>query len=345
MPNKAVFLERDNTIIDDQGYINHPNQVELMPGAAESLNSFKKMGFLRIMVTNQPAVARGIVTEDVLEQVHQRVKSVLLREGAELDAIYYCPYHPNGVIPEYRKESELRMPDTGMLIKACSELDIDLKKSWIIGNSYDCVNAGVKASCRTILVNSPARPAYKKLGDPTPDKEAVNIKEAANIVRMFESRHENVMSGLSGQTAAEPSQQKSAEEKARQKPRELYRPLEKNVEENAPREPAPKEPIEKTEHQAAFSDKKSRASASLELLEEAVGHLKGMRRADSYEEFSVMKMLAGILQIVVIFCLVLSLWFLLDPHRGLSWVHTSLAYAAVLQLTAIAFYVMKFRDR
>jgi len=135
MSNKAVFLDRDDTMIEDPGYINHPDQVKLLDGVAEALIELKAIGYKLVVVSNQSAVARGIITEKVLTQIHDRLKQLLAESGAYLDQIYYCPYHPEGSVPKYRKESDWRKPNPGMLLTAADEMDIDLSQSWMIGGS------------------------------------------------------------------------------------------------------------------------------------------------------------------------------------------------------------------
>ena len=184
MAFKAIFLDRDNTIIEDPGYINDPSQVKLLPGAVSALTDMKKMGYKLVIVSNQSGVARGIVTEEKLSQIHHRLVELLRNQGVMIDGIYYCPFHPDGVIEKYRRESELRKPSPGMLMLAAEEMDIDLSYSWMIGDSYRDVEAGKLAGCRTILINSPSNPTVKDYSDPEADSIAVNIKEAANIIKM-----------------------------------------------------------------------------------------------------------------------------------------------------------------
>ena len=95
MANKAVFLDRDNTLIEDPGYISHPDQVKLLEGVPEALSELRRMGYKLIVVSNQSAVARGIITEEVLAQIHEHLEELLTRQGAVLDKIYYCPDHPD----------------------------------------------------------------------------------------------------------------------------------------------------------------------------------------------------------------------------------------------------------
>jgi D-glycero-D-manno-heptose 1,7-bisphosphate phosphatase len=187
MSDKAIFLDRDNTLIEDPGYINSPEQVKLLDGVAEALIELKALGYKLIVATNQSAVARGIVTEKVLGEIHDRLKHLLAEKNAFLDRIYYCPYHPEGVVPKYRKESNCRKPNPGMLQQAAEEMDIDLGQSWCIGNSSRDVEAGRRAGCKTILIDKPSH--HKVAGSSllsagiAADHRAVNIKEAVNIIK------------------------------------------------------------------------------------------------------------------------------------------------------------------
>ena len=126
MANKAIFLDRDDTLIEDPGYISGPEQVKLLDGVPEALIEFGAMGYKLIVVSNQSGVARGIVTEKALDEIHDRLKRLLAEKGAHLDGIYYCPYHPEGLVRKYRKESEDRKPNPGMLLTAADQMDIDL---------------------------------------------------------------------------------------------------------------------------------------------------------------------------------------------------------------------------
>jgi D,D-heptose 1,7-bisphosphate phosphatase len=190
MSDKAIFLDRDDTLIEDPGYINDPEQVKLLDGVPEALIQLKALGYKLIVVTNQSAVAHGIVTEKVLGEIHERLKQLLAEKNAFLDRIYYCPYHPEGVVPKYCKESNSRKPSPGMLLKAAEEMDIDLGQSWCVGNSSRDVEAGLQVGCKTILIDKP--PAHQRQpasslspAGVNPDYKAVNIKEAVNIVKKY----------------------------------------------------------------------------------------------------------------------------------------------------------------
>jgi D-glycero-D-manno-heptose 1,7-bisphosphate phosphatase len=169
MAQKAIFLDRDDTLIEDPGYINHPDQVKLIKGVARALVEFKELGYVLIVVSNQSGVARGIVSEEGLAEIHDRLKELLAKEGAFLDQIYYCPFHPDGVIDRYRKESDLRKPKPGMLLTAADEMDIDLGQSWMIGNSDRDIIAGSQAGCSTILIHPPHHRATLRPHQSKPD--------------------------------------------------------------------------------------------------------------------------------------------------------------------------------
>ncbi|TFG45807.1 MAG: HAD family hydrolase, partial [Candidatus Brocadiia bacterium] len=185
MADKALFFDRDNTLIEDPGYINDPDQVKLLDGVPQALIELRNMGYKLVIVSNQSGVARGIVTEKVLSEIHDRLKQFLAEKGALVDRIYYCPYHIDGVIEKYRKDSDMRKPNPGMLLTAADEMGLDLKESWMLGNSLTDVEAGQRAGCRTIMINQVGPYDRHKPGQLTADYNAVNIKEAVNIIKKY----------------------------------------------------------------------------------------------------------------------------------------------------------------
>jgi len=154
MPNKAVFFDRDHTLIEDPGYLREPDAVRLMPGAADAVRRLRDAGYKIIVVTNQSGVARGFLDEPTLDAIHARMKQLFADQGAPIDAIYYCPYldGPEAVIERYRRDSELRKPRPGMFLLAAREHDIDLKASWAVGDSPRDADAGKAAGCRTVHI-------------------------------------------------------------------------------------------------------------------------------------------------------------------------------------------------
>jgi len=353
MSDKAIFLDRDDTLIDDPGYINHPEQVKLLDGVPEALIQFKKLGYKLIVVTNQSGVAHGIVTEKVLREIHERLEQLLTEKNAYLDRIYYCPYHPDGVVQKYRKESNCRKPSPGMLLKAADEMDIDLEKSWCIGNSNRDIEAGHRAGCKTILIDLP--PSHQRQpasslppAGANPDYKAVNIKEAVNIVMKYLRSEEQKQAPPVPASQTEAASQDSelvsepAESPAQAEPEQpAPEPQEPDIQ---PVEPKthPKEPQTRpAERKIQRGERQITADKTEELLSGILGQLKNMQRAEMFGEFSVMRLLAGIMQILVLFCLLVTVWFLMSPERQDSSVFIALGFAIVVQLMTLTFYIMQ----
>jgi D-glycero-D-manno-heptose 1,7-bisphosphate phosphatase len=154
MATCAVFWDRDNTLIEDPGYLSDPDGVTLLPSAAEALQRVSAAGFENIVVTNQSGIARGILDEETLSRIHDRLHALLAEKNAHLDAIYYCPYldSDEATVETYRQDSDLRKPKPGMLLQASLERNIDLAGSWSVGDSLRDAEAGRAAGCRTIII-------------------------------------------------------------------------------------------------------------------------------------------------------------------------------------------------
>lgn len=152
---KAVFLDRDGTINRYVGFLQNIDDFELIPGAAEGIRKINESGCLAIVVTNQPVIARGEVTPDGLRQIHDKMETLLGREGAYLDGIYFCPHHPQkgyaGEIAELKVDCGCRKPKPGMLRKAAEDFHIDLSRSWMVGDGVNDMKAGRLAGCRCAL--------------------------------------------------------------------------------------------------------------------------------------------------------------------------------------------------
>ena len=157
---KAVFLDRDGTINKYVGFLRDIDEFELLPGAAEAVRKINDSGYLAVVVTNQPVIARGEVTREELREIHNKMETLLGNEGAYLDAIYYCPHHPDkgydGEVPELKVDCQCRKPKPGMLITAAIDLNIDLSSSWIAGDGENDITAGKSAGCRTALIGEGA---------------------------------------------------------------------------------------------------------------------------------------------------------------------------------------------
>ena len=153
---KAIFLDRDGTINKYVGYLRTPEQFELLEGVGEAIRKINFSGYLAIVVTNQPVIARGEVTVDGLQQIHNKMETMLGKEGAYLDGVYYCPHHPDkgfaGEVEELKIVCECRKPKAGLLLQAAKDFNIDLSQSWMIGDSENDVLAGKNAGCKTALI-------------------------------------------------------------------------------------------------------------------------------------------------------------------------------------------------
>jgi len=317
MSHKAIFLDRDGTIIEDPGYINSPEQVTVLEGAAEALSQLKSLGYKLVVVSNQSAVARGMVTEKTLTKIHKRLKQLLNQKGVSLDGIYYCPYHPDGTVAEYRKQSQLRKPNPGMLLKAAKEIDIDLGLSWTIGDSDRDIEAGQRAGTKTILIQNSSQNKQTLPGRAQPDHKAVNITEAVNIIKKhLRSSHHQPNSDT-----------------ATTNPESIEQPEEvKNAVEQQPLASQIGAPQGQIDSQTAE-----------QLLGSILDQIKTMRRNEMFEEFSITRMLAGLVQVVVLLCLMMSIFFLMSPTRENNSVYISIGFAAVLQVMALTLYLMERR--
>ena len=183
MAHKAVFLDRDHTLMEDPGYLADPDAVRLLPGVELAIKSLSQAGYKIVVVTNQSGVARGLLTEETLAKIHAELRRQLGEKGAQLDGIYYCPYHPEGTVPAYAIDSDLRKPQPGMLLKAAEELDIDLSASWMIGDSPADIEAGQRAGCRTIRVRTAAPPTGQQADeDAQADANVRNLVDAARVI-------------------------------------------------------------------------------------------------------------------------------------------------------------------
>lgn len=154
---KCIFLDRDGTLNVYKGFLTDIEELELIPGTAEALKCINASEYLAIVITNQPVIARGECSVQELEEIHNKLETLLGKEGAYIDALYYCPHHPDkgfeGERPEYKIECDCRKPKPGMLLKAAEDYNIDLSQSIMIGDGKNDMEAGKAAGCQTILVD------------------------------------------------------------------------------------------------------------------------------------------------------------------------------------------------
>ena len=182
----AIFLDRDGTVTDEVGYINHVSRARIYPYAPEAVRMLKSTGLPVIIVTNQSGVGRGYFTEEIVRQVHRKVEETLQAAGTSVDAYYHCPHHPSGVIESYRQQCRCRKPGTGMPDEAAEQFGIDLAASYVVGDTYRDMQMGFNIGARTVLLMTGygrGEYEYRRSDWPRmPDLIAENLLEAAKLI-------------------------------------------------------------------------------------------------------------------------------------------------------------------
>lgn len=187
MKRPAVFFDRDNTLIVNDGYLGDPSKVVLVDGAAECVARIRSLGYAIVVFSNQSGVARGMFSEDDVHRVNARLDEALVDQQphAVIDRHEYCPFHPEGTVPAYAKESELRKPKPGMIFQAAEKLALDLSRSWVVGDAPRDIESGKAAGCKTIWFKdnklAPSM-AARELMLTVPDAVVSSLKEAADVI-------------------------------------------------------------------------------------------------------------------------------------------------------------------
>lgn len=182
---RAVFLDRDGTINREADNLRDVHKLRLLPNTAKAIQQLNQLGFAVIVISNQPVVARGWLTEQGVDEIHDELQKRLAKHGAKIDAFYYCPHHPNANLNKYRVQCQCRKPNTQLIKTAVKDLKVDLSKSFLIGDSTRDILAGERAGVKTILVKT----GYAG-NDGTyivkPDITAKNLYEAAVIIKKWQ---------------------------------------------------------------------------------------------------------------------------------------------------------------
>ncbi len=315
MKNRAVFLDRDNTLIEDPGYISDPGQVRLMHGVTDALRQLGKMDYKLIVITNQSGIARGYFDEVKLKDIHNKLEQLLWVEDVSLDGIYYCPYHPEGVIGKYRMESELRKPNPGMLLKAAQDKDIDLSQSWMIGDSERDIQAGQAAGCKTIFIEPSVAYAKIKYEKVKADYSVNNLKEAVNIIK---SRERKIAVSASNKDNVTATSQESE-------------PVVKNESNYMT--------IDKDEEKMQV-DKVQNDNDDRNYLREIHQILAAQQRQNMFSEFSSLNLIAGIIQMIVVFLALVAIWLVMKKS-GTAYLY--LQFAILGQLITLTLFMMQGR--
>lgn len=189
MSHGAVFLDRDGVIVElvwdaaDESYEgpNVKEDVRLVPGATDAIRRIRSLDYRTVVVSNQPGAAKGKASHDDLLEAHERVVRLLAESGVAIDDYRYCLHHPDALDPHFSQVCECRKPKPGMLLQAAAALDIDVSRSWMIGDSDSDAEAGRLAGCRTILVENP-RSTHRRMPDVDADYRARDLGQAVDIV-------------------------------------------------------------------------------------------------------------------------------------------------------------------
>jgi D-glycero-D-manno-heptose 1,7-bisphosphate phosphatase len=180
----AVFLDRDGTVIDEVGYLHRSNQLALYPWTAGAIRAFNRAGLPVVVVTNQSAIAKGLLTERELEEIHRELTGLLAAGGACIDAYYYCPHHPKGSVAEYALACGCRKPATGLVDRAARELGIDPRRSFVVGDKWVDVGLARGVGAKAILVRTGHGAAEEQRRPANLDADAVvdNLAAAASWI-------------------------------------------------------------------------------------------------------------------------------------------------------------------
>jgi D-glycero-D-manno-heptose 1,7-bisphosphate phosphatase len=189
---KAIFLDRDGVINElvyypEHGIVDSPfttKQFKLLPGACEAINRFHELGFKVILVSNQPGIAKGYLSQETFDKIRKKMNDELAKEGTSLDGEYYCFHHPEAKVERLKVNCECRKPEPGLLLQAAKDLNIDLPRSWIIGDGLTDIQAGKSAGCQTILLGKMKCELCRLMEemDAHPDAIVANLLQAVSVI-------------------------------------------------------------------------------------------------------------------------------------------------------------------
>jgi histidinol-phosphate phosphatase family protein len=180
---RAVFLDKDGTLVEDVPYNVDPARIRLTEGAGPALAELQAAGYLLVVISNQSGVAHGYFSEAALTAVERQLRSLLRADGVSLAGFYYCPHHPDGRVDGYAVNCSCRKPAPGLLVRAAAELNIDRSQSWMVGDILDDIEAGRRAGCRTVLVDNGNETEWRSGPDREPERVASGLPEAARLIR------------------------------------------------------------------------------------------------------------------------------------------------------------------
>ena len=346
MKRAAVFFDRDNTLIRNDGYLADPAGVVTIDGAADAIARVRGLGFAVLTFSNQSGVARGMFTEDAVRAVNAKMEQVLLEQNsaAVIDAHEFCPYHPEATNEAYRQDSDLRKPKPGMILQAAERLALDISRSWVVGDAPRDIEAGKAAGCKTILFHDPNLPpseAARQAATIEPDFVVSSLKRAAQIIARESGATEPEQPPIDpGHAAHETEAQSSSHATEAEHPRAatemgrtgVGRPMRQTTQSNRPA-PAPEN---LTPPPAPARETKIEINtAKLETMVQAIADELRRSRTIPQTDFSVSKLMAGIVQVLVV-----PVLFYAYLHHETGPVTDALLLAVFLEVLTIALLVM-----
>ncbi len=179
---RAVFVDKDGTLVEDLPYNVDPSCIKFTDGATDGLRLLADRGFRIFVISNQPGVALGRFSEDALSAVERHISDALQGNGVTLEGFYYCPHLPNGAVARYAVACACRKPGSGLLLQAAREHGLALTRSWMVGDILDDIEAGRRARCRTILIDNGNETEWDVRGERRPEAVAHDLLAAAQII-------------------------------------------------------------------------------------------------------------------------------------------------------------------
>ncbi len=310
MKRPAIFFDRDNTLIACDGYLGDPSQVILVDGAAAAVARARQLGFATVVVSNQSGVARGMFDEEAVHAVNAKLDVLLLAShpGAVIDRHTFCPYHPDATVSQYKHDSLLRKPKPGMILEAARTLALDLSRSWLVGDAPRDIAAGVAAGCRTVLFQDPAltkSPAAVAEMTVQPEHICSTLKEAIEYIERHPTPPED--EGQHDQTVPDEAQPAPsilpppARPTSATQPSANIRLLAQPAVPGTGKVDAPPAAVP-----VAPAPTAPPASARLEQLTDQILQELRRHREQPQHDFSVPKMLAGVVQVIAMGALLLA---------------------------------------
>ena len=357
----AIFLDRDHTLIENDGDLGDPNLVKLVRGAASAVASLRGLGYRIVVVTNQGGVARDRFTEQDVHAVHERVNQLIrATAGVWIDRFYYCPYHPDAVLEQYRKDHSWRKPRPGMELQASRDMGLDLTRSWTIGDQIRDIEAGLAAGTRTILIDpdvdgwaptnpdaSPVQPHGESgSASAVPHFVARDLIDAAKVVAQHRSPELKVEPRRAGADMARADARRRGAPSETVEPRQEPPPPLSPANTVASSIAAPSSSATETEAspQSTAPAVESSPTAPADtgsaryMLRQILQELRHRRSRD--QQLTPITMFAIVLQVIALVCLLAAFWLSAgNPEDFMRW----LGCGILIQLATIA--ALLFQNR